>query len=97
MKEGRERERETETEREMWFLSCAEEVSFRYFEDVKHIEIQIFGDKHGNVVHVFEVLSSLSHLSLSLPLSFSLSLSLSLIFFFSSSRGIVQCRGDTKK
>jgi len=26
----------------------------RYFENVRHIEIQIFGDTHGNVVHCFE-------------------------------------------
>ncbi len=26
----------------------------RYFEDARHIEFQIFGDKHGNIVHLFE-------------------------------------------
>lgn len=26
----------------------------RYFEDVRHIEVQIIGDKHGNVIHCFE-------------------------------------------
>jgi acetyl-CoA carboxylase, biotin carboxylase subunit len=26
----------------------------KYIEDPKHIEVQIFGDKHGNYVHIFE-------------------------------------------
>eukprot|EP00026_Physarum_polycephalum_P004270 Phypoly_transcript_04287.p1 GENE.Phypoly_transcript_04287~~Phypoly_transcript_04287.p1 ORF type:complete len:714 (-),score=175.73 Phypoly_transcript_04287:81-2201(-) len=26
----------------------------RYFEDVRHIEVQIIGDTHGNVIHCFE-------------------------------------------
>lgn len=26
----------------------------RYFEDVRHIEVQIVGDTHGNVIHCFE-------------------------------------------
>ena len=26
----------------------------KYFDSVRHIEFQLFGDKHGNVVHIFE-------------------------------------------
>lgn len=26
----------------------------RYFDDARHIEFQIFGDQHGNIVHLFE-------------------------------------------
>ncbi|CAN5316330.1 acetyl/propionyl/methylcrotonyl-CoA carboxylase subunit alpha [soil metagenome] len=26
----------------------------RYFEDARHIEFQVFGDKHGNTIHLFE-------------------------------------------
>lgn len=26
----------------------------RYFESVRHIEFQIFGDTHGNVIHLYE-------------------------------------------
>lgn len=26
----------------------------KFVSDPKHIEIQVFGDKHGNVVHLFE-------------------------------------------
>lgn len=26
----------------------------RYFDDARHIEFQVFGDKHGNIVHLFE-------------------------------------------
>ena len=31
----------------------------RYFDSVRHIEVQIMGDKHGNVIHCFEVCSPL--------------------------------------
>ena len=26
----------------------------KYIEDPKHIEVQILGDKHGNIVHLYE-------------------------------------------
>ena len=26
----------------------------RYFDDARHIEFQVFGDQHGNIVHLFE-------------------------------------------
>jgi acetyl/propionyl-CoA carboxylase alpha subunit len=26
----------------------------KYFENIRHIEVQIFGDSHGNVIHLFE-------------------------------------------
>ena len=36
----------------------------KFLEDAAHIEVQILGDKHGNIIHLYERDCSLQRLSL---------------------------------